>query len=224
MLKGSHGFERCNLRVAWAVWGLVQQVLRITISVQNRIMNTQTPILDIRQHAEPTYAPRTHVNAACAELTVAFAVDYSSHGERLTKKMAGDRYVAIPLEGEPIDAARILYKNLRGRGARTLNIAGNGIYTLKPTWTQSAVNRWVFEVISLVHQHWPLDSVRSGGQTGVDLAGLVAAHAAGVPRIYALLPNGFIQRGMDKVDRPHTADEIRAQIEQGSAELIAAPH
>lgn len=73
-----------------------------------------------------------------------------------------------------------------------------------------------------MQQHWPLTSCRSGGQTGVDEAGVVAAHALGIPSL-ALLPKGFIQRGTDKIDRPHTAEQIRAKIEHGAALLPKLP-
>lgn len=116
----------------------------------------------------------------------------------------------------PLEAARLLYKALRFHNAKTLNIAGNGIYTLQESCAQEALNQWLFDVISIVHRHWPLAAVRSGGQTGVDLAGLVAAYALGVWRVISLLPRGYVQRGADKVDREHTTKQIRAQIVQSS--------
>lgn len=193
--------------------------LHSLVRVHNRGMNQTRSRIEIQQHSESSYAPRTQVNASRAGLTVAFAVDYSTAGERLTKKMAGIRYASIPLEGEPLEAARLLYRSLRVHDARSLNIAGNGIYTLASSWTQASVNQWVYDVLAIVHQHWPLESIRSGGQTGVDIAGLVAGYALGVERVTALLPHGYIQRGADGVDREHTAQEIRVQIEQGASEL-----
>ena len=171
-------------------------------------------MLTIQAHPSSSYAPRTYINAQQADLTVAFAVDYSTAGERLTHKAAKGRYVAIPLGGDPIEAARSLYRALRHHKARSLNVAGNGIYTLaKAGWTQEAVNKWVYQVLAQTSAHWPLEAVRSGGQTGVDLAGVVAAHALGLDAL-ALLPAGYLQRHEDKVDRSRTRADLQECIER----------
>lgn len=175
--------------------------------------------LDIQQHNSQSYSPRTFANAAGAEWTVAFASDFTTSGERLTKKAAGARYVPINIGGDPVAAARVLYKALRASNARSLNVAGNGIYTLsKDGWSQLGVNRWVYQVLAKVHEHWPLNSIRSGGQTGVDIAGVAAAYALGIAAL-ALFPKGYLQRGTDKVDREHTEPEIRALILGLAADL-----
>jgi len=169
-------------------------------------------MLTVEEHSSPKYSPRTYVNANGAELTVAFAVDFSTAGEKLTHKAAGERYLAIKLGGDPIPAARQLYAALRRHGAHTLNVAGNGIYTLMVNGTtQRQINLWVYDVLAKVAEHWPLKHVRSGGQTGVDIAGVVAAHVLDIDAL-ALLPKGFIQRHEDGVDRTHTEGEIRQQI------------
>ena len=181
-------------------------------------------MLTIQAHSSASYAPRTHANAHAADLTVAMAVDFSTAGERLTHKAAGDRYLGIPLGGDPIVAARKLYSELRRRSASPLNVAGNGIYTLsRAGWSQEHVNQWVYAVLATVASHWPLSLVRSGGQTGVDIAGLAAAHALGLNSL-ALLPDGYIQRFEDKVDRPHSADAIRTQIERYAHLLVLGEH
>lgn len=181
--------------------------------------NHPEPILQVLQHKSSSYSPRTAENALGADLTVAFAQDYSTAGERLTKKMAGAKFVAVPLGQPPVEAARLLYKALKYHDARVLNVAGNGIYTLQANWTQSSLNQWVYQVLALVHKHWPLETVRSGCQTGADLAGLVAAYACGVRKVIALLPHGFIQRGADGIDREHSQSEIREQILAGARAL-----
>lgn len=180
-------------------------------------------MLQILEHTSSSYGPRTYVNAKSAELTVAFAADFTTAGERLTHKAAGDRYLSIPLEEDPLQAARVLYKALRDGGAHTLNVAGNGIYTLaRHGWTQERVNAYLYAVLAKVHEHWPLHHVRSGGQTGVDLAGVVAAYALGIDA-EALLPKGFVQRGTDKVDRAVGEAGVRAQVESGAAVLAPPP-
>jgi hypothetical protein len=177
--------------------------------------------LTVQAHLSASYSPRTYANAQAADLTAAFAVDFDTAGERLTRKAAKERYIAIPFGGDPVDAARALYRALRQHDAHTLNIAGNGIYTLSHAgWDQSAVNTWVYAVLATVAAHWPLTFVRSGGQTGVDIAGVAAAHALGIEAM-ALLPKGYLQRGTDKIDRQNTGFAIREQIEGFARELIA---
>lgn len=180
-------------------------------------------MIEINESTSASYPPRTYHNAKNSDLTVAFATDFNSAGERLTHKAAGDKYVAIPLDMPPIEAARALFKALRNRNAKVLNVAGNGIYTLaKKGWTQDSVNKYLFEVISKVHEFHPLDKVISGGQTGIDIAGVIAAHALGIP-VVATLPNGFIQRGLSETDVCMGHDAIRDQVEQGAAALKSKP-
>lgn len=81
------------------------------------------------------YAERTKLNASSAGLTVAFAVDFETAGERLTARSASrTKYLGILIQEVPdvegmawnlIDRMWFLSKN-----TKTLNIAGNGIYTL----------------------------------------------------------------------------------------------
>lgn len=176
--------------------------------------------LTVQAHLSASYAPRTCTNAQAAGITAAFAVDFDTAGERLTRKAAQERYIAIPLGGDPVEAARALYRALRQHDAHTLNIAGNGIYTLSQAgWSQSAVNAWMYAVLAKVAAHWPLTLVRSGGQTGVDIAGVSAAHALGIDAL-ALLPKGYLQRGADKVDRQNPGFSIREQIEGYARELV----
>jgi hypothetical protein len=179
--------------------------------------------LDVLEHASGSYAPRTWSNAVEGDVTAAFAVDFTTAGEKLTHKAAGEKYVGIEVSRDCLDiqhalsAARRLFKFLRDKDGRVLNVAGNGIYTLaKAGLTQTQVDLFITSVIAKVHAHHALTKVISGGQTGVDLSGAVAGLVIGV-QTQVLLPRGFIQRGEDKVDRPHSADEIRAQIVEGAA-------
>ncbi len=88
------------------------------------------PVLDIQPHSSKSYSHRTYTNAAGAGLTVAFAIDFATAGEKLTHKAAGARYAAIHLGSDALIAARQLYRQLRQHNSCTLNVAGNGIYTL----------------------------------------------------------------------------------------------
>lgn len=180
-------------------------------------------MLVLRAHTSPSYPPRTFENAGGADLTAAFARDFSTAGERLTKKAAGGRYVALPLDASALENARLLFAALRERGVErpTLNIAGNGIYSLAPAgWTQDRVNAYLLDVLCPVHTHWPLGRVVSGGQTGVDWAGAVAATALGISA-QMTFPAGFLQRGLSNVDAPGDVRALR-RLALEEAEALAA--
>lgn len=161
-------------------------------------------------------------------MTVAFACDFSTAGERLTHRAAGDRYVGIQLSRDSLnrdsalEAARKLFKAVRAAQVSVLNVAGNGLYTLdRAGINQEWANRFVGSVIAMVHRHYPLRKVISGGQTGIDVAGAVAGVYLGIDT-KVLLPRGFIQRGRDRKDATHSAEEIRSQIETGARALEGA--
>lgn len=176
-------------------------------------------MIKIIEDKSSSYSPRTYANAKSAQLTVAFAEDFTTAGEKCTHKAAGDAYVSIALMEAPIIAARALYKALRDKDVKVLNVAGNGIYTLnKFGWTQEKLNAHIFQILSKVTEHWKLDKVVSGGQTGVDMAGVIAAHALGIDA-QALLPKGFIQRGTDKQDVPKSEQLIMYQVIEGVAKI-----
>lgn len=168
----------------------------------------------VKEHKSSSYAPRTYHNATTADLTVAFAIDFSTAGERLTKKAANGNYVAIDLSLEPIEAARLLYKVCKKHDVKVLNVAGNGIYTLyKKDWNQQSINHYLYEVISLVNQHWPLKGIISGGQSGVDLAGGVVAKYSGIP-CEMTYPKGFVMRFEDGRDVQMSEKEILTIVDQ----------
>lgn len=169
-------------------------------------------MLLIREHKSASYAPRTYANAHDADITIALAVDYNTAGEKLTHKAAIGKYLALPLENCWIENARTLYTFMRERQARTINVAGNGIYTLnKHGWDQDQINVQVHLMLEIVHKHHLIHKVISGGQTGVDIAGGYAGWKLGIDTVLTL-PKGFKQRHEDGVDVEHTEGEIRNQI------------
>lgn len=177
--------------------------------------------IEVREHASSTYPPRTAENARSADLTVAFAVDFSTGGERLTHRLAGDNYVGCPMRWPVVDCARKLFLAMRQKNAKTLNVAGNGMYSMAIAgFTQESVDEYVFAVLAKVHEHWPITKVISGGQTGADIAGLSAAVALGIP-CAGLWPKGYIQRDAKKVTRNHTQEEVMVQILSGADRLKA---
>lgn len=172
----------------------------------------QRPAVQLCEHPSAGYAPRTWENARRADVTVAFAVDYTTAGERLTHRAAGERYIAIPFGGDAPAAAIHLAQFLAQRGATTLNVAGNGLATLvRHKVTQAQANRWVYEVLRRVHARRPLAHIRSGGQTGIDTSGLVAGIALGVP-VTGLFPKGYRQRLANQQDVLRDPATLEAEL------------
>lgn len=152
------------------------------------------------EHKSSHYAPRTYYNASKADLTIAIAANYHTGGEVLTHKASKDKYLALPIENPAIENARTLYRELKKRNVKILNVAGNGIYTLsKYGYEQKQVNQYVKELLGYVVPHWQLDLVISGGQTGVDTAGIVAAISLGI-KAEACYPKGYKMRFEDGQD------------------------
>lgn len=175
--------------------------------------------LRLEAHASYSYVPRTTENAKSADVTVAFAVDFNTAGERLTKREAGARYIGIPFGSDVVVAAEKLSAFLAHRQGRTLNVAGNGIYTLAEHGvSQEKANAWVHSVLQQVHSKTPLSLIRSGGQTGIDQAGLVAALALGIPAL-GFYPNRFRRRNAQGVEVTATADALRRELEAEASKL-----
>lgn len=173
-------------------------------------------MIELLQHKSTSYAPRTYHNAAQG-VTLAIAADHNTAGERLTQKAAGDKIVFVDATkfGEQwLNASRLLYLMLRKHNTRTVNVAGNGIYTLsKYGITQVMMNDMVRQILFKVDEHLKLDKVVSGGQTGADLAGLIAAAKIGIP-CTGMWPKGFKMRFEDGVDKDHTIEEVMEIMNQ----------
>lgn len=187
--------------------------------------NTQVPDLTLYEHADFSYAPRTRENAQGADVTVAFAVDYTTAGERLTARVAGDRFIKIPYGGDVAEAAKKLAGFLAEREGDSLNVAGNGIYTFAAHGIgQAQINRWVFDVLAKVSAMVKLSFIRSGGQTGADQAGLVASLALGIPAV-GLYPAGYRRRLLDGQDVRSKPSPLEAELRAQAAALLpgAAP-
>lgn len=170
----------------------------------------------VQEHSSEKYSPRTYFNAKSGDVTLALAVDLNTAGEKLTHKAAGDeKYIGFLLKDDTqaINVARELYRFMKKKNAKTLNIAGNGIYTLiKHDCTQEHINSFLCDVIEKVHQHWPIEKIYTGGQTGVDIAGAVVAKYLGIDALITL-PKGFIQRFEDGVDVTQTKQQVEDQID-----------
>ena len=108
-----------------------------------------------------------------------------------------------------------MYSILKKNDCHVVNVAGNGIYTLqKKGVTQEMANQFVYDVLKLVSTHWSITKVVSGGQTGMDIAGLVAGCALDIETI-GTWPKGFKMRFEDGKDVSMTEDQIKTIIYNG---------
>ena len=173
-------------------------------------------MLVVQETSSNKYSPRTFHNAKSAGLTIAFAVDFTSAGEKLTKRAAGDNYLAIAICTD-INTAQcveticltIAAKNIEGI---VLNIAGNSAHTLlNHGISQDNINAFLVDVISQVHARHTISKIVTGGQTGVDIAGAYSAYKCKIP-VVVTMPKGFIQRNVSGSDVMNTKDDVEAMI------------
>lgn len=184
--------------------------------------------LIIQEHASSWYKPRTIHNAKKADITLAFAFDFNTAGENLTKNSAGrEKYCAIPLFSHNINVwVKTAYEfihaadHCKGREI-TINIAGNGSYTLKQYgWAQVNINRAVyFTLLYLERCGVRIKKIVSGGQTGADLAGAVAGLGLRLD-VEVTMPKGFRYRGADGIDYSSTREVIETMINNSLVDLI----
>lgn len=174
--------------------------------------------MKIEEHFSTGYRLRTEHNANSADITVAVAVDFTTAGERLTKSVSvarGDeRYMPFYFHEQPVIAARKMYAHMKKHGFRSINIAGNGIYTLSDHGIdQEQANAWLYHFLKPLHEHLKLTHTVSGGQSGIDLAGGVASELLDIPCTMTL-PRHFKQRWEDGVDKSHRKFDIMRQVER----------
>lgn len=169
-------------------------------------------MLIVKEHSSSNYSPRTYYNAKSAQITLAFAIDFNTAGEKLTKKASYPNYLSLDLRQEWIENARLIYKELKRNNFTVINIAGNGIYTLKKQGlSQSDINTYVFNCLSKVHEFHKISKIYTGGQTGVDLAGAIAGYNLDIDT-EVTLPKGFIMRFEDGVDISMTKKQVEDLI------------
>lgn len=176
-------------------------------------------MLHIAAHKSSSYAPRTYVNASQG-VTLAIAVDFTTAGERLTTKAATGKILHVDADLlqtcqlDPLDVSRDLWRLLKKHNTSVLNVAGNGIYTYtKRGFTQEMVNNLVYLLLEPLVKHGAVTKVVSGGQSGADLAGLIAGAKLGIPAC-GLWPAGYKMRFENGVDVTHTPEQIMEIINQ----------
>lgn len=176
-------------------------------------------MIRLQEHVSSNYGPRTFINAKDADWTIAIAVDYTTHGEVLTQKAAGDRFLQCPFHTDVLENARALFRRCVRYQVRALNVAGNGIYTFgQEGISQEQVNQYVYDLLKPVHAHHGLHLIRSGGQTGVDIAAAVAACKLDI-EARILFPYGYKQRDINKRDFLNHPRDLMAWIKQAATLL-----
>lgn len=184
------------------------------------ILRSTKPSTTFSVSSSTSYPVRTRENAEWSDITIALAEDFSTAGERLTQRVAGTKYVSHSLSSSnnPQAIADSIYDQIASKGKvkdLKLNIAGNGIYTLNQP--QEYYNNLLTEVLSILQSKGvTISAIRSGGQTGIDEAGIIAAQRLGIPSIVHTTSD-FKFRGKDNKD---ISDEARFKnrFSQQSAE------
>jgi hypothetical protein len=172
-------------------------------------------MITFREHSDPSYVGRTKDNAS-AHATIAIASNFDSAGEKLTKRLVeeGKRtYIPVDINESLNLSDEIVEKIVKGLNTSlrgnlldneiTLNIAGNGIYTLKGKYTQRELDDYVYNLLKKVNESSNLRArvirLRTGGQTGLDEAGAKAGEKLGIPTL-VVCPKGWKFRGLDGAD------------------------
>ncbi len=162
--------------------------------------------IDFQEEQSHGYKARTIKNAS-ADATLAIALDFSTAGEVLTEKSVieqGKKY--LPVHVFTITQsliAELIIDNLNECQAKTLNIAGNGLYTMQGRYSQQEIDRLTFDLLNHVlnspRLKTKIELIRSGGQSGFDEAGIKAAVKLNIPALI-LAPKGWVFRDIDGVD------------------------
>lgn len=171
------------------------------------------------EHHTASYPGRTAVNAKESDGTIAFAYNFDSAGEKLTEKMCkqyNKPILKIQLR-EPLrdvdEVANHIINWLNKYQIKHLNIAGNGIRTMKGIFSQETLDTYLYKIFEKVLLCHPLEHVRSGGQTGADEAGVKALDQLGVDTTI-VYPKGYRIRTLteDIYDKDVAAKRFEQRI------------
>jgi len=165
--------------------------------------------LILEENSSENYRIRTEENVKNSDLTLAIAIDFDSFGEKITKELAtlnNKKYIAVYPDGNPIEKAQKIVSKINEFDLPqkfTLNIAGNGLSTMKGEMLQNEADEFTYALIKSISQNPKLNSkigvVRSGGQTGFDESGAKAGLKLGFTTIIHM-PKGFKMRNQDGKD------------------------
>jgi hypothetical protein len=181
---------------------LNQTVTNKTEKLSSNYENIQFVENKYGNNESQAYAIRTGENARYGHVTIQLAINFNTAGEQRTVKSAGNKLVKSDMNksvdeivSELID--QLNDKNLPTEGLK-INIAGNGIYTFAQQGvTQSELNDKVTAILrGLLDNGIDISEIRSGGQTGIDEAGVIAARRLGI-KTSIVAPKGWLFRDKD---------------------------
>ena len=179
--------------------------------------NKSTNSILFEEEQEFGYKARTVKNAS-ADATIAIAKDFNTAGEKLTKTSVlsqNKKYIDInfsdlTVKNEDVNKIINILNSIQGKQGNlfetnndgvSLNIAGNGIYSLDNT--QEEIDNFTYELLSKVINSPKLKvkvkSLRTGGQTGFDEAGAKAGIKLDIPT-KILAPKNWTFRNKRGVD------------------------
>jgi len=222
----------------------------ITAAVSYRLheIRSKEPLLPevtFKESPSTSYRERTIQNITETDITVAFAIDFTTAGEKLTKREGElqGKYIPISLEKDMVYESRydlespeyeqhlnnvskeiksFIDLRCQGKDNIKINIAGNGIYTLnKHSITQTAADYYLRDVINyvqslLLKEGRKISLIQSGGQTGIDMAGIHAAMMNSIPA-KVLVPGGY------KIRNEKGQDISLGNAENYKLQLLMAP-
>lgn len=129
-----------------------------------------------------SYAQRTRENARDSDVTIAFAYDFNTAWEKLTKNAAWDKYRSVDLNWlsyeEMRRAAYSIANELPAKWSAIINIAGNWMYTLAKHSTewQEYYNKLLVEFLWCIESRAGIKlKIISWWQTWIDEAWIIAA-------------------------------------------------
>lgn len=164
------------------------------------------------------YHSRTEANAKKGDVTIAIALNFDSPGEKLTKtlvKKHNKLYIPVSPNGDPKEKAEKIVPVINNmfhemKHAIVINIAGNGLYTMKGAMSQEQCDdftyKLLYEIINSPELKTRVKGIRSGGQTGFDFAGLKAGIKLKVDTV-ALYPKGYLIKDLDG-EKIQTREEV----------------
>jgi len=165
--------------------------------------------LILKENVSDNYKVRTEENVRDSDLTLAIAIDFDSFGEKITKELClkhNKKYIAVYPDGDILDKAQKIVEKINNLDLPqkfVLNIAGNGLSTMKGKMLQNEADDFTYALLKALSQNPKLNSkigsVRTGGQSGFDEAGAKAALKLGFMTIVHM-PRGFKMRNQDGKD------------------------
>lgn len=172
----------------------------------------------VTEHWQEKYTGRTYFSAKESDATLSINANPGSSGARQTLQAAGKKFVDTTLDaivrGQDRDVINVVARLNRivdaPRGQRkgiVLNIAGNSLSTLRKAGvkiSQAELNEKVAQFLERLRSHhgrgFDITGVITGGQTGLDEAGALAARKLKIPTVVVMPKNYQIREPSTGVD------------------------